>query len=141
MSSWAVPHVHLGSTLVTGSHLPLLQQDLFAGSNTSYIYALSSLTCDAGIPFAEAPVGKLRLQPPVLKIQLGVRQFNATHFGFACLQPVRPLSDVNNQFPMFRKGTVHRTHVRGLLNYKCFTTLGYFIKFQTARCKCVQLPL
>ncbi|KAF8696433.1 hypothetical protein AX14_001608 [Amanita brunnescens Koide BX004] len=71
--SWAAPQVRLGSTLVTGLHLPLLQQDFFAG-----------------IPFAEVPVGKLRLQPPILKTQLGGRQFNATRFGFACIQPGLP---------------------------------------------------
>ena len=35
--SWAAPQVHLGSTLVTGSHLPLLRQDFFAGKDTQYM--------------------------------------------------------------------------------------------------------
>ena len=56
------------------------------------------------MPFAEAPIGKLRLQPSILKTQLGVRQFNATRFGFACIQPVRSFFDVHCQFPSLSKG-------------------------------------
>ncbi|KAL0572541.1 hypothetical protein V5O48_009420 [Marasmius crinis-equi] len=40
-----------------------------------------------GIPFAEAPVGKLRLKPPVPKTSLDVATLNATDFGASCLQP------------------------------------------------------
>ena len=71
-----------------------------------YICALNNLllTRDPGIPFAEVPIGKLRLQPPILKTQLGGRQFNATRFGFACIQPVRPFFDVNCQFLNLAKG-------------------------------------
>ncbi|KAJ4490839.1 extracellular triacylglycerol lipase precursor [Lentinula aciculospora] len=39
-----------------------------------------------GIPYAEAPVGSLRLAPPVLKPTPESVIFNATKFGKACLQ-------------------------------------------------------
>jgi carboxylesterase type B len=42
-----------------------------------------------GIPFAEPPIGALRLQPPVGKFSLGQETFHATTFGPACIQVVR----------------------------------------------------
>jgi hypothetical protein len=44
-----------------------------------------------GIPFAEPPVGQLRLKPPVLKPSLNAGIFNATQYGPGCVQPVRGL--------------------------------------------------
>ena len=41
-----------------------------------------------GIPFAEPPLGDLRLTPPVLKTQLNVSTFDASNFGPGCLQAV-----------------------------------------------------
>jgi carboxylesterase type B len=41
-----------------------------------------------GIPFAEPPVGNLRLQPPILKTHLNVSTFDASNFGPGCLQLV-----------------------------------------------------
>lgn len=42
-----------------------------------------------GIPFAEPPLGQLRLKPPVLKTRLGLKTFDASDFGKGCLQAVR----------------------------------------------------
>lgn len=42
-----------------------------------------------GIPFAEPPLGQLRLRPPVLKTKLDVTTFDASNFGKGCLQNVR----------------------------------------------------
>ncbi|KAF8909723.1 esterase 1 [Gymnopilus junonius] len=38
------------------------------------------------IPFAEPPLGELRLKPPVLKTQLDVETFDASSFGKGCFQ-------------------------------------------------------
>ncbi|KIL63619.1 hypothetical protein M378DRAFT_660840 [Amanita muscaria Koide BX008] len=69
-SSFAAPQVRFGDTTVTGQDIPSLQQDFFGG-----------------IPFAESPVGKFRLKPPVLKTTLDVKEFNASSLGYACVQP------------------------------------------------------
>ncbi|KIL66683.1 hypothetical protein M378DRAFT_374064 [Amanita muscaria Koide BX008] len=68
--SFAAPQVRLGDTTVTGQEIPSLQQDFFGG-----------------IPFAKSPVGKLRLKPPVLKTTLDEKEFDASSFGYACVQP------------------------------------------------------
>ncbi|KAF6745462.1 triacylglycerol lipase 3 [Ephemerocybe angulata] len=39
------------------------------------------------IPFADPPLGQLRLKPPVLKTRLPPAVFNATAYGNACIQP------------------------------------------------------
>ncbi|KIJ46635.1 hypothetical protein M422DRAFT_778358 [Sphaerobolus stellatus SS14] len=41
----------------------------------------------SAIPYAEPPVGNLRLKRPVLKTQLDVDTFDASNFGAGCLQP------------------------------------------------------
>ncbi|KAL0580035.1 hypothetical protein V5O48_001969 [Marasmius crinis-equi] len=60
--------VQLGNTVVTGT-------------NTKQV-----LEFFGGIPYAEPPIGNLRLRQPVLKPALDVPTFNATQFGPACLQ-------------------------------------------------------
>lgn len=64
------PKVQLNRTTVVGSKNPVLQLDFFGG-----------------IPYAEPPLGSLRLRPPVLKSHLNAGIFNASSFGLACLQP------------------------------------------------------
>ncbi|KAJ7124263.1 esterase 1 [Mycena epipterygia] len=69
----ASPTIRLGKTTLVGVDIPTFQQDLFAG-----------------IPFAEPPLGNLRLRPPVLKTSLAAGTFNAIAFGPACLQTAVP---------------------------------------------------
>ncbi|KAF7358085.1 Carboxylic ester hydrolase [Mycena venus] len=62
------PTVRLGKTTVVGRDIPTFRQDFFGG-----------------IPFAEPPLGDLRLAPPVFKPSLDSSTFNATNFGPGCL--------------------------------------------------------
>ncbi|KXN91359.1 Lipase 1 [Leucoagaricus sp. SymC.cos] len=75
--SHATPQVKIGKTTITERDISTLQLDFFGG-----------------IPFVEPPLGKLRLQSPVLKTHLDINSFNASDYGPGCLQPVRPGSDV-----------------------------------------------
>jgi hypothetical protein len=43
---------------------------------------------NSGIPYAEPPLGDLRLKPPVAKNHLNSTTFDASEFGPGCLQPV-----------------------------------------------------
>lgn len=69
--AFSLPAVQLGTTKLIGADLALSQLEFFGG-----------------IPYAEPPLGALRLQPPVPKADLGVEVFNASGFGLACLQAV-----------------------------------------------------
>ncbi|KAJ7857231.1 extracellular triacylglycerol lipase precursor [Mycena leptocephala] len=66
----ASPTIRLGKTTLVGLDLPTFQQDLLL----------------VRIPFAEPPLGNLRLRPPVLKTSLAAGTFNASAFGPACPQ-------------------------------------------------------
>ncbi|KAF8056297.1 extracellular triacylglycerol lipase precursor [Lyophyllum atratum] len=75
----AAPEVKLGRTTLVGRDVTGLKQDFFGG-----------------IPFAEPPVGQLRLRPPVLKTHLTGKTFDASNFGPACFQsgvPVAAMSE------------------------------------------------
>ncbi|KAK7019641.1 hypothetical protein VNI00_018026 [Paramarasmius palmivorus] len=75
-SALAAPEVKLGNTTVVGRDLTVLgafNQDFFGG-----------------IPYAEPPLGNLRLKPTVLKTSPGGDTFNASQFGLSCLQPNQP---------------------------------------------------
>ncbi|KAH9476837.1 Lipase 1 [Psilocybe cubensis] len=48
-----------------------------------------------GIPYAEPPLGNLRLQPPVLLKSLPVKTLHAENFGLACLQTDLPRDTVS----------------------------------------------
>ncbi|KAJ3875865.1 extracellular triacylglycerol lipase precursor [Lentinula edodes] len=74
----ASPEVQLGKTTLVGRDVTLLKQDFFGG-----------------IPFAEPPLGSLRLLPPVLKTSLNVTTFDASNFGFSCLQSSVPIAELS----------------------------------------------
>ncbi|KAJ3533644.1 hypothetical protein NMY22_g7253 [Coprinellus aureogranulatus] len=40
-----------------------------------------------GIPYAEPPIGQLRLRPPLYKPKLNVSTFDASNYGYSCIQP------------------------------------------------------
>ncbi|KAJ3838824.1 esterase 1 [Lentinula raphanica] len=86
------PKVQLGHTTLIGQEVTSLNQDFFGG-----------------IPFAEPPLGNLRLKPTVLKTNLDSPVFNATNFGFSCLQvgvPVAELSEDCLTINIFRPSGV-----------------------------------
>ncbi|KAK0462856.1 extracellular triacylglycerol lipase precursor [Desarmillaria tabescens] len=74
----SLPEVQLGTTKLVGSDLSLSQLEFFGG-----------------IPYAEPPLGALRLQPPVLKTDLEVETFNASEFDLACLQAGLPIDAIS----------------------------------------------
>ncbi|KAF5350555.1 hypothetical protein D9756_008573 [Leucocoprinus leucothites] len=69
--SYGAPEVKIGKTTLIGRDVTGLKQDFFGG-----------------IPFAEPPLGNLRLKPPVLKTKLDSEIFDASSFKEGCLQPV-----------------------------------------------------
>ncbi|TFK25305.1 triacylglycerol lipase 3 [Coprinopsis marcescibilis] len=77
LAARAAPEVRLGGTTIIGRDITESNVDFFGG-----------------IPFAEPPVGKSRFKSPVLKTNLKGQTFNATEYGFSCIQPLIPgLSD------------------------------------------------
>ncbi|KAF5364921.1 hypothetical protein D9758_008164 [Tetrapyrgos nigripes] len=64
-----VAEVKIGTTTLIGKDVPSQQQEFFGG-----------------IPFAEPPVGPLRLKPPVFKDTYDQKILNVTQFGFPCVQ-------------------------------------------------------
>ncbi|KAJ7700487.1 extracellular triacylglycerol lipase precursor [Mycena rosella] len=80
----ASPTIKLGNTKLVGLDITLLGVDFFGG-----------------IPFAEPPLGNLRLQPPVLKPipdqgrLVTSLTLNASSFGPACLQTAVPVGTMS----------------------------------------------
>ncbi|KAH8824530.1 extracellular triacylglycerol lipase precursor [Flagelloscypha sp. PMI_526] len=66
----AVPEARIRRTLITGTLS-------FISDNVEVF---------KGLPYAEPPLGQKRFQTPVLKTTFNVSTFNASEFGFACLQ-------------------------------------------------------
>uniref|UniRef100_A0A0W0F594 Carboxylesterase type B domain-containing protein n=1 Tax=Moniliophthora roreri TaxID=221103 RepID=A0A0W0F594_MONRR len=81
LGAFGAPQVKLGNTTVVG------REDTILG--------LAKLDFFGGIPFAEPPLGKLRLKRPVLKTSPGGQTFDASQFGPACLQPGQPVTAVS----------------------------------------------
>jgi len=83
----AAPQVKIGKTTLVGRDITLLKLDFFGGEihNLSMISSFDEIQ-KSGIPFAEPPVGNLRLKPTVLKTKLDVDTFDASNFGKGCLQ-------------------------------------------------------
>ena len=79
---WATPSpdpdqasLQLGDTVLIGKH--------FQSSNVDFF---------GGIPYAEPPLGDLRLSPPLPKYSLSpLQSFDARSYGHRCLQPVSHL--------------------------------------------------
>ncbi|KXN81465.1 Lipase 2 [Leucoagaricus sp. SymC.cos] len=76
VGSYCAPQVKIGQSMLAGRDVTGLKQDFFGG-----------------IPFAEPPLGNLRLKPPVLKTSPDSATFNASNFGPVCLQPVLASED------------------------------------------------
>ncbi|KAF8893075.1 Alpha/Beta hydrolase protein [Infundibulicybe gibba] len=100
------PEVKLGETTIIGRDVTLLKQDFFGVGYR--------------IPFAEPPLGNLRLKPPVLKTDLKSKTFDASNFGFSCLQdnaiPVGALSEDCLTINIFRPSGYGSGFIKGASN-------------------------
>ncbi|KAF9484148.1 triacylglycerol lipase 3 [Pholiota conissans] len=72
------PTVTIGRTTVVGTEFDPARVEFFGG-----------------IPFAQPPVGQLRLAPPVLTTTFNTSRFDASKFGSACLQTALPAGQVS----------------------------------------------
>ena len=107
----ATPQVKLGDATIVGRDVTLLKQDFFGGNTSPPVPSPApDVLYRAAIPYAEPPLGALRLRHPVLKTSPGNGTFDASHFGPACLQVVRPDSvihfhyDVKAHLGLFKDG-------------------------------------
>jgi carboxylesterase type B len=64
----------------------------------------------SGIPYAESPLGELRLRPPVLKKVLDEETFDASNFGPGCLQLVSPHRNRITDFLLFLVSHLRACH-------------------------------
>lgn len=88
-SAYALPQAKLGKTTIIGRDVSD-GVEFFGGEHSSLRYWLkASANYCSGIPFAEPPLGPLRLSRTVLKTRLDTPTFNASAYGKSCIQPVR----------------------------------------------------
>ena len=89
------PNVQLGSTTLIGKRLQASSLDFFGGYCPPILTRWLSYRSLSGIPFAEPPIGGLRLSPPRPKYSLfPLQSFDARNYGNPCLQPVGHLSSL-----------------------------------------------
>ena len=69
VAAWAAPQLKFGPTTLSGQAIS------------------STVEFFGGIPFAEPPLGQLRLRPPIFKPRLNVSTFDASEYGKSCPQP------------------------------------------------------
>ncbi|KAF9472682.1 extracellular triacylglycerol lipase precursor [Pholiota conissans] len=77
-TAYGAPTVTIGRTTVVGTEFDPARVEFFGG-----------------IPFAQPPVGQLRLAPPVLTTTINTPRFDASKFGSACLQTALPAGQVS----------------------------------------------
>ena len=91
-----------------------------------------------GIPYAEAPVGKLRFAPPVPRALNG-STFDATSFGPACPQPTvsssTPFVPLRANFFDLERRCSRREAIRGLPDHQCYAPRWYLWRCGPSRGK------
>ena len=91
LHSWhdGQPRLNFRGTILTGKRLKPSNLDFFGGSFLFLIIIHVLNILFSGIPFAEPPVAKYRLSPPLPKNSLSpLLSFNARNYGPQCLQRV-----------------------------------------------------
>ncbi|KAL0577565.1 hypothetical protein V5O48_004428 [Marasmius crinis-equi] len=98
-TAFAAPQVKIGNTTFTGKDITSFRQEFFGGVCLQALdispYLAHTRGDVAAIPYAEPPIGNLRLKPPVLKTTLSQATFDASNYGPACLQTNLPETQIS----------------------------------------------